>query len=127
MEMAFQNGLCCRGDNALNKFHKIIGGLFFIVNFCLIWVSIIIAEIVVSLSRLDESKWCMLTEVEEFKLFLVISIPMLLIQFLFLLFVLIYFKKKLYKKSSIILHLIAHFLLFLWFVFSVYQFTINGY
>jgi hypothetical protein len=111
----------------LNRFHKIIGILFFIVNFCLIWVSTIIAEIVVSLSRLDESKGYMLTEVEEFKLLLAISIPMLLIQFLFSLFVLIYLKKKLYKKSSIILNLVAHFLLFLWFVFRVYQFTINGY
>jgi len=111
----------------LNRFHKKIGVLFFIVNFCFIWVSTIIAEIVVSLSRLDESKGYMLTEAEEFVLFLVISIPMLLIQFLFLLFVIIYLKKKLYKKSSIILNFVAHFLLFLWFVFSVYQFAIKGY
>lgn len=111
----------------MNRFHKIIGILFFIVNFCLIWVSTIIAEIVVQLSRLDESKGYMLTEAEEFMLFLIISIPMLLIQFLFLLFVLFYFKKKLYKKSSIILNLVAHFLLSLWFVFSVYKFAIYGY
>lgn len=111
----------------MNRFRKIIGILFLIVNFCLIWVSTIIAEIVVQLSRLDESKGYMLTEAEEFMLFFIISIPMLLIQFLFLLFVLFYLKKKLYKKSSIILNLVAHFLLSLWFVFSVYQFTINGY
>lgn len=110
----------------MNRFRKIIGVLFFIVNFCLIWASTIIAEIVVSISRLDESIGYMLTEVEEFTLFLTISIPMFLIQFLFLLFVLNYLKKKLYKKSTIILNLVAHFLLFLWFVFSVYKFTING-
>jgi hypothetical protein len=113
--------------NALNRFHKIIGGLFFIINFSFIWVSTKIAEIIVALSRLDESKGYMITEAEEFILFLVISIPMLVIQFLFLLFILIYLKSKLFKKSSIILNLVAHFLLFLWFVFNVYQFTINGY
>lgn len=111
----------------MNRFHKTIGFLFFVINLCFIWVSTKIAEIVVALSRMDESKGYMLTEAEEFVLFLVISIPMLLIQFLFLLFVLIYLKKKLYKKSSIILNLVVHALLFSWFVFSVYQFTINGY
>ncbi len=111
----------------MNKFRKTIGVLFFIINFCFIWVSTKIAEIIVALSRLDESKGYIITEAEEFMLFLVISIPMFLIQFLFLLFILIYFKKRLYKKSSIILNLVAHFLLFLWFVFNVYQFTINGY
>ena len=69
----------------------------------------------------------MLTEADEFMLFLVISIPMLLIQIIFLFIVLIYLKKWLYKKSTIILNLVAHCLLFLWFVYSVYQFTINGY
>ena len=70
-----------RGGNDLNRFHKIIGGLFFIINFCFIWVSTKIAEIIVELSRLDESKGHMITEAEEFMLFLVISIPMFLIQF----------------------------------------------
>lgn len=111
----------------MNRFHKITGFLFFGINLCFIWVSTKIAEIVVALSRLDESKGYMLTEAEEFMLFLVISIPMLLIQLLFLLFVFIDLKKKLYKKSSIILNLVAHALLSSWFVFSVYQFTINGY
>lgn len=111
----------------MNRFHKLTGLLFFMINFCFLWVSTKIAEIIVALSRLDESKGYMITEAEEFMLFLVISISMLLIQFVFLLFILIYFKKRLYKKSSIMLNLIAHLLLFLWFVFNVYQFTINGY
>ena len=110
----------------MNRFHKLIGILFFIVNVCLICVSTIIAYIVVSISRLDESKGYMITEAEETKFFVAISILMLLIQFVFLRFILIYLKKKLFKKSSLILNLVAHFLLFLWFVFSVYQFTING-
>jgi len=101
------------------------GVIIFIINFCFIWVSTKIAEIFVGLSRLDESKGYMITEAEEFMLFLVISIPMLLIQFLFLILIFIYLKKKLYKKSLIVFNLVAHFLLFLWFVFNVYQFTIN--
>lgn len=110
----------------MNRFHKVIGVLFFIVNFCLICTSTIIAFIVVSISRLDESKGYMITEAEEFMFFLAISITMLLIQFVFIRFVLSYLKKKLYKKNSLILNLVAQFLLVLWFVFSVYQFTING-
>ncbi len=116
-----------KGGNALSSFHKIIGILFFIINFCFLWVSTKTAEIFVTLSRLDESKGYMLTEAEEFMIFLVISIPMLLIQLIFLLLILFYLKRKLYKKSSIILNLVAHLLLFMWFVFNVYQFTINGY
>ncbi|WP_053367987.1 hypothetical protein [Bacillus sp. FJAT-27245] len=111
----------------MNGFHKIIGVIFFIINFCFILVSTKIAEMIVALSRLDESKGYMITEAEEFKLFLFMGIPMLVIQFFFLLFFFIFLKKKLFKKSSIILNLLAHFLLLFWFIFNVYQFTINGY
>ena len=111
----------------MNRFQKIIGVLLFLVNFCFIWVSAKIAEIVVRISRLDESKGYMITEAEERMWFLVFSISMLLVQFLFLFFVLTYLKRRLYKRSSIILNVVAHILLFLWFVFTVYQITINGY
>lgn len=129
MEKGFQNEIfnVLKGGIALNIFRNKIWVLFFVINFALIWVSIKIADFIVALSRLDESKGYMITEVEEFKLFLVFSIPMLVIQVLFLLFVSFYLKKKLYKKSSILLNSVVHFLLFSWFVFNVYQFTINGY
>ncbi|RXI96651.1 hypothetical protein DS745_23415 [Anaerobacillus alkaliphilus] len=112
---------------ALKKCHKIIAVIFLIVNYCLIWVAIFISEIVVSLGRLSELNGYMLTEKEEVMFFGAISISMFLIQVVYLLFVFNYLKKRQFKTFAVILNLIAHFLLFIWFVFSVYQFTINGY
>lgn len=110
----------------LNKFHKIIAVLFFIVNFCLIWVATIISEFVVTLERLSELNGYMLTEEQEVMFFLAISIPMFLIQSIYLLVVFIYLKKRQFKKYAIIYNVVGYSLLFLWFVFKVYQFTING-
>lgn len=108
----------------MSRFPKTTGLLLLVLNFCFIWVSIKISYIFIALSRLDESKGYMLTEEEEFNLFLVISIPISLTQILFLLFLNKYFRKRSYKKSSIIVNLLAHLLLLLWFVFNVYKFTI---
>ncbi len=113
--------------NALNKIHKIISVIFFIVNYCLIWVATFISEIVVSLGRLSELNGYMLTEKQEVMFFGAISISMFLIQVVYLLFVFNYLKKKQFSTLAITINLVAHFLLFIWFVFSVYQFTINGY
>lgn len=113
--------------NSLSRFHKIIGGSIFVVNFCLIWVVSEISEFFVMLMRLDESNGYMLTDEQEVMYFLAISIPMFCIQSLFLLFLLVYLKKKLYKKSTLILNFIGHSLLFLWFIFKAYQFTIIDY
>lgn len=103
----------------LNRFHKITGVLFFLINFCFIWISTKIAEFITVISRLDESKGYMISEAEERKLFLFFSIPMLLMQIVFLFFIINYLRKKLYKKSSILVNVIAHLLLFLLFVFNV--------
>lgn len=111
---------------ALNKFHKIIAVIFFIVNFCFIWVATIISEFVVTLERLSELNGYMLTEEQEVMFFLAISIPMFLIQSIYLLVVFIYLKKRQFKKYAIIYNVVGYSLLFLWFVFRVYQLTING-
>lgn len=86
-----------------------------------------ISDLFVSLERLDELNGYMLTDEEEIASFLMFSIPMLLIQVLFLYFILKYLKKKHVHKAVIILNIVANSLLFLWFVFNLYDFTINGY
>ncbi|TWI57800.1 hypothetical protein IQ10_01128 [Halalkalibacter nanhaiisediminis] len=111
----------------MNKNYKIIAVIFFIVNFFLIWVYTTISEFVVSLERLSELNGYMLTEEQEVMFFWAISIPMFLVQFIYLFFILIYFKKRQFKKYAIIYNVVGYSLLFLWFVFSVYRFTINGY
>lgn len=111
----------------MSRFHKIIGCLFFLVNFGLIWVISKVSEIFVTLMRLDESNGYMLTDEQERMYFLIISIPMLLIQSVLLLSVFVYLKNKQTKKSTLILNLVVHSLPFLWFVFKVYQFTIIAY
>lgn len=84
-------------------------------------------DLLVGVSRLDESKGYEISEAEELAFFLFFSISMVLFQLLYLFFVSRYFKKKEFQKPLRILNLVAHFLLILWFIFSVYQFTINGY
>lgn len=86
-----------------------------------------ISYLFVSLERLNELNGYMLTDEEEIASFLMFSIPMLLIQVLFLYFILKYLKKKHVHKAVIILNIVANSLLFLWFVFNLYDFTINGY
>ena len=111
----------------MNKYPKIVVSLFFIINSSFVWVSLMISDLLVSLERLNELNGYMLTDDEEVVSFLMISIPMFLIQILFLYFILNYLKKKHVHKSVIILNIVANSLLFLWFVFNVYEFTINGY
>lgn len=125
----FQNEMIsvAKECKALNKNYKIIAVIFFIVNFFLIWVYTTISEFVVSLERLSELNGYMLTEEQEVMFFWAISIPMFLVQFIYLFFILIYFKKRQFKKYAIIYNVVGYSLLFLWFVFSVYRFTINGY
>ncbi|WP_408641597.1 DUF2268 domain-containing putative Zn-dependent protease [Solibacillus palustris] len=115
------------GGSTLNKFPKIIGFLFLIINFCFVCVSLIISDFFVKLERLNELNGYMLTDKEEVTSFLIFSIPMFMLQVLFLYFIFNYLKKRHVNKPVIILYLVANSLLFLWFVFNVYQFTINGY
>ena len=111
----------------MNKYPKVIVFLFFIINIIFVWVSLMVSDIFVSLGRLNELNGYMLTDEEEIVSFLMFSIPMLLIQVLFLYFILKYLKKKHVHKAVIILNIVANSLLFLWFVFNLYDFTINGY
>lgn len=108
----------------MSRFHKIIGILLFLINFGLIWVISKIAEFFVTLMRLDESNGYMLTDEQERMYFLLISIPMFLIQSVLLLSVFVYLKNKQTKKSILIMNVAVHSLPFLWFVFKAYQFTI---
>ncbi len=104
-----------------------MGFLFLIINLCFVWVSLKISDLFVKLERLDELNGYMLTDEEEVTSFLIFSIPMFMIQVLFLYFIFNYLKKRHVNNPVIILYLVANSLFFLWFVFNVYQFTINGY
>ena len=115
------------GGKTLNKHPKVIVFLLFIINIIFVWVSLMISDLFVSLERLSELNGYMLTDEGEIVSFLMFSIPMLLIQVLLLYFILKYLKKKHVHKSVIILNIVANSLLFLWFVFNLYDFTINGY
>lgn len=116
----------CKESIAVGIMRRIRPVLFLLVNFCLIWVSIKIAYFVVGVSRLDERKGYEITDAEELAFFLFFTISMVLFQLVNLFFISRYFKKKRYQKPILLVNIVAHFLLILWFIFSVYQFTING-
>ncbi len=101
--------------------------MLFTLNTCLIWVATLISEIIVSIHRLDESKGYDLTHSEEVNIFITHTVIMFFIQCVILFYIFIFLRSKQHKKSVITCNLAAHFFLFLWFVYSVYQFTINGY
>lgn len=111
----------------MNKYPKVIIFLFFVINLIFVWVSLLISNLFVSLERLNEINGYMLTDEEEIVDFLILGIPMFLIQVLFQYFILNFLKKKYVHQAVIILNIVANSLLFLWFVYNLYDFTINGY
>ncbi len=85
-----------------------------------------ISEFIISLLRLDESKGYMLSDSEEVNLFIMQTAMMSFVQCIILFCIFKFLRRNQLKKSMIACNLFVHFLLLIWFIYSVYQFTING-
>ena len=100
--------------------------LFFISNTCFIWVVTRISKIIVRIHRMNENRNYMFSLSEEMKVFITHTSIMFFAQCVIIIYIFKYLEGNRYNKSIIHFNLAAHLFLFLWFVYTIFKFTIKG-
>lgn len=111
----------------LKKYPKTIVIVFFIFNLVFTWIYLKTADFLVSLASLSELSGYRLTEDEKISYFRIFCASMFLIQALLQTFIIILMRKRHVQLAIFTLHIVANAFLFLWFVYEVYGFTIDGF
>ncbi|WP_010093849.1 hypothetical protein [Ornithinibacillus scapharcae] len=98
--------------------------ILFVLNTLFTWLAIHVSEFIVMLGRLDEFNGYLLTDEQEKFYLLMFAALMFIAQCMIFLVVITIMKRKQFTNIFIMYNLVVHFLLYIWYLYSAYQFTI---